>query len=354
MHLAHRRSASTIFILIRHARAGGHPGATRIIFSPCSPCVYILAKRSQWDALCRRHFNHGVVNRASGEHGSTAPELVEGFTKRYGVHCLVSRAEFHATMPDAILREKQIKHWRRAWKPRLIEEGNPKWRDLYDGPVEMKRPLTPAFAGVTIEDQGALVKPAGLHGSLISERRPALRRHGQDPDHHRYGDQDFPGSCASPIRSTGPRRASGRPRCGTALEDAWYCRPAWVSDDLRRGAGAELADGFAVLRVAGRYAAPVPLAETLLAGWRRWRRPGSKSPQGPMTIAPVHEDGAITDRRRQQAQRPRAARAVRPRRKAHRGRRDAGRRARRRAGRRQGLVDGHPRRRAQRRAAATR
>src|SRR5207244_5791385 len=41
---------------------------------------------------------------------------------------------------------------------------------------------------------------------------------------------------------------------------------AWVPDDLG-GAGAAMADGFAVLRVAGRFAAPVPLAETLMAGW---------------------------------------------------------------------------------------
>src|SRR6266566_5275763 len=41
---------------------------------------------------------------------------------------------------------------------------------------------------------------------------------------------------------------------------------AWVSDDLG-GAGAAMADGFSVLRVAGRFAAPVPLAETLMAGW---------------------------------------------------------------------------------------
>ena len=40
----------------------------------------------------------------------------------------------------------------------------------------------------------------------------------------------------------------------------------WVPDELG-GAGAALADGFAVLRVAGRFAAPVPLAETLMAGW---------------------------------------------------------------------------------------
>src|ERR1700721_2879755 len=65
----------------------------------------------------------------------------------------------------------------------------------------------------------------------------------------------------------------------------------WVSDEFG-GAGAELADGFAVLRVAGRYAAPVPLAETLLAGWLL-AEAKIAAPAGPMTIAPVHEDGNI-------------------------------------------------------------
>ncbi len=66
----------------------------------------------------------------------------------------------------------------------------------------------------------------------------------------------------------------------------------WVSDEYG-GAGAELADGFAVLRVAGRFAAPVPLAETLLAGWLL-EQAKIGSLKGPMTIAPVHEDGNIT------------------------------------------------------------
>lgn len=65
----------------------------------------------------------------------------------------------------------------------------------------------------------------------------------------------------------------------------------WVSDDLG-GAGAEMADGFAVLRVAGRFAAPVPLAETLMAGWLLGRA-GIAVPRGPLTIAPVHADGHI-------------------------------------------------------------
>ena len=66
----------------------------------------------------------------------------------------------------------------------------------------------------------------------------------------------------------------------------------WVSDEFG-GAGAELADGFAVLRVSGRFAAPVPLAETLLAGWLL-AEVKIAAPAGPMTIAPVHEDGNLT------------------------------------------------------------
>ena len=66
----------------------------------------------------------------------------------------------------------------------------------------------------------------------------------------------------------------------------------WVPDALG-GAGAEMIDGFAVLRVAGRFAAPVPLAETLLAGWLL-AQGGIAAPAGPMTAAPIHEDGNIT------------------------------------------------------------
>jgi acyl-CoA dehydrogenase len=66
----------------------------------------------------------------------------------------------------------------------------------------------------------------------------------------------------------------------------------WVPDEFG-GAGAELGDGFAVLRIAGRFAAPVPLAETLLAGWLL-AEAKIAAPAGPMTIAPVHEDGNIT------------------------------------------------------------
>jgi putative endonuclease len=39
--------------------------------------------------------------------------------------------ELHDTMETAIMREKKLKKWRRAWKLELIEKMNPEWRDLY-------------------------------------------------------------------------------------------------------------------------------------------------------------------------------------------------------------------------------
>ncbi|MBN9278481.1 MAG: acyl-CoA dehydrogenase, partial [Hyphomicrobium sp.] len=59
---------------------------------------------------------------------------------------------------------------------------------------------------------------------------------------------------------------------------------AWVPDTLG-GAGAALSDGFEVVKVAGRFAATVPLAETLLAGWLL-SEAGLSSPTGAMTVAP--------------------------------------------------------------------
>ena len=75
-----------------------------------------------------------------------------------------------------------------------------------------------------------------------------------------------------------------------ALEEAGLPL-AWVPEELG-GAGAEMADGFAVLRAAGRFAVPVPLAETLMAGWLL-AQAGIAAPAGPMTIAPVHADGHV-------------------------------------------------------------
>lgn len=55
----------------------------------------------------------------------------QGFTAKYGVTKLVWYQEF-AEIDQAIVYEKRIKRWRRAWKLELIERENPQWLDLYE------------------------------------------------------------------------------------------------------------------------------------------------------------------------------------------------------------------------------
>ena len=88
-------------------------------------CVYILASKPKGTLYI------GVTSNLVQRVWQHKSDLVEGFTKRYGVHRLVWY-ELHESMESAIGREKALKKWRRAWKVELIEEGNLYWRDLYD------------------------------------------------------------------------------------------------------------------------------------------------------------------------------------------------------------------------------
>jgi putative endonuclease len=56
-------------------------------------------------------------------------KLIEGFTSRYNINRLVYFETFNLAQ-DAIIREKQIKKWRRSKKIELIESQNPAWLDL--------------------------------------------------------------------------------------------------------------------------------------------------------------------------------------------------------------------------------
>ena len=89
------------------------------------PCVYILASKPNGTLYI------GVTSDLRRRVWEHRTDVVEGFTKRYGVHILV-HFEFHSTMANAIAREKQIKRWRRAWKLQLVARSNPEWRDLYE------------------------------------------------------------------------------------------------------------------------------------------------------------------------------------------------------------------------------
>jgi len=57
--------------------------------------------------------------------------MFEGFTKRYAISTLVYY-ECTNDARSALVREKQLKKWRRKWKIELIEKENPEWKDLYN------------------------------------------------------------------------------------------------------------------------------------------------------------------------------------------------------------------------------
>ena len=86
--------------------------------------VYILASRIGGT------LHIGVTNDLIRRVGEHKLKLVEGFTGKYGVVRLVY-FEIVDDPENAIRREKRLKKWNRAWKIRLIEEGNPNWEDLY-------------------------------------------------------------------------------------------------------------------------------------------------------------------------------------------------------------------------------
>jgi putative endonuclease len=58
-------------------------------------------------------------------------KVVPGFTAKYSVDKLVYY-ETHGDISTAYEREKQMKHWARNTKVKVIESFNPTWRDLYD------------------------------------------------------------------------------------------------------------------------------------------------------------------------------------------------------------------------------
>jgi putative endonuclease len=85
--------------------------------------VYILASGrngtlyiGSTDDLARRVEQHRV--------GAT-----RGFTSKYRVGLLVW-FEIHETREGALLRERAMKKWNRAWKIALIEKSNSGWNDL--------------------------------------------------------------------------------------------------------------------------------------------------------------------------------------------------------------------------------
>jgi putative endonuclease len=101
--------------------------------------VYMLASRRNGTLYI------GVTNDIMHRTWVHKNDLIDGFTKKYGVHILV----WYETFDDiraAISREKQLKGWNRAWKVKLIEKHNSGWNDLYDRLLgEIALPDLPGF-----------------------------------------------------------------------------------------------------------------------------------------------------------------------------------------------------------------
>ena len=86
-------------------------------------CVYILTNKI-----------HGTLY--IGVTGDLPTRLLQhkngtsdGFTKKYKIHKLIYY-EAYDNPQEAILREKQLKAWKRQWKIELIQKENPHWRDM--------------------------------------------------------------------------------------------------------------------------------------------------------------------------------------------------------------------------------
>lgn len=71
-----------------------------------------------------------------------------------------------------------------------------------------------------------------------------------------------------------------------ALEEGGLTLP--LVPEAAGGAGGSWIDAHVVVRAAGKHAAPVPLAETIVAGWLL-AQAGLEVPLGPLTLAPVRE-----------------------------------------------------------------
>jgi putative endonuclease len=73
----------------------------------------------------------GVTNDLKRRVYEHKAKLVNGFTKKYNIAKLVYY-EMCDDIASAILREKQIKGFRRSKKVELVSAMNSNWRDLYD------------------------------------------------------------------------------------------------------------------------------------------------------------------------------------------------------------------------------
>ncbi len=87
--------------------------------------VYILANKK--NGTLYTGMTQNLIKRV-WKHKS---EVVEGFTKTYGLKTLVYY-EVLDDFEETLKREKKLKKWPRQWKLNVIQKMNPRWEDLYE------------------------------------------------------------------------------------------------------------------------------------------------------------------------------------------------------------------------------
>lgn len=73
----------------------------------------------------------GVTNNLERRIAEHRSGLIKGFTSKYKCHKLVYFETF-SNIDEAIAREKAIKQLSRDKKNKLIEKGNPAWKELME------------------------------------------------------------------------------------------------------------------------------------------------------------------------------------------------------------------------------
>ncbi|ARV12516.1 endonuclease [Gilvibacter sp. SZ-19] len=89
-------------------------------------CVYMISNKKDGVLYVgkTKRLKQRIYQHKSKAHPNT-------FSARYNLDKLMYFEEFQSH-EDALLRERRIKKWKRAWKIELIEKSNPNWRDLYE------------------------------------------------------------------------------------------------------------------------------------------------------------------------------------------------------------------------------
>jgi putative endonuclease len=88
-------------------------------------CVYIMTNKTH--TVLYIGVTADLYNRVIQHKNKTN---ADSFTAKYNCTKIVY-FEFYSRIEEAIMKEKQIKKWKREWKEQLINSVNAHWEDLF-------------------------------------------------------------------------------------------------------------------------------------------------------------------------------------------------------------------------------